>query len=384
MFGSTTRRRSARGRTRTSALFVTLLLFLVTACSNDAEGGSSGGTDDAAVAAAKERLAPLLIPVEETEIQVDTPLTERPPTGKKVEVIRYNNPAAASFDDPMVEAGETLGWDVNITAIDATDPQAIPNAMIRAVSQKADYIVVTSSSIQAAGAGMDAAKEAGIPVFFGAGLDEPQGEANGLYGNTLRTTTNLAVLGLLDHMIVESGGGGSALLVNAPDFPLLAPIDALAKEYVEDHCSKCSLDLLGIPAADLGGDVSSAVVAKVRQNPDIKYVVTVFTSVATGLAPALKSAGLEDVEVYLSGATDPEVELIRDGTYPAGDVYPINDYPWLLFDQLARHSVGMDLLQEQHDSTGLQLWTTETVPDGVTRWDPPNYQEKYKELWQIS
>ncbi|ETD33357.1 hypothetical protein [Williamsia sp. D3] len=78
------------------------------------------------------------------------------------------------------------------------------------------------------------------------------------------------------------------------------------------------------------------------------------------------------------------MELVRNGTYPAGDLYPVNDYPWLLFDQIARFSVGMDTLQAEHDSTGLQLWTTETVPDGMTSWDPPNYQEQYKTLWQVS
>jgi len=387
MFGSTICMRRLGDRARgILAGLAALLLFSLAACggsSGGADGGSSGKTDDAAVSAAKKRLQPLLIPVADTKIEVDTPLTKRPPTGESVQVIRYNNPASAAFDQPMKDAGKALGWDVNIAAIDATDPQAIPNAMIRAVSQKVDYIVVTASSIQAAGSGMAAAKKAGIPVFFGAGLDEPKGKANGLYGNTLRTTTTLAVLGMLDKMIVESGGTGHALLVNAPDFPVLAPIDDAAKKYVTDNCSKCSLDLLGISSADIGGDVASNIVAKVRQNPKIKYVITSFTSVANGLAPALKAAGLNDVAAYLSGVEQSEVKLIRDGTYPAGDLYPHNDYPWLLFDQMARMSVGMDTLQKEHESTGLQLWTTKTVPDGVTSWDPPNYQEQYKKLWQI-
>ncbi|ETD33360.1 hypothetical protein W823_09555 [Williamsia sp. D3] len=143
------------------------MLFLVAACSSaGTEGGSSGETDDAAVAAAQERLAPLVIPVNETKIQVDTPLTERPPTGKRVEVIRYNNSASAVYDQPMKDAGSALGWNVNISAIDATDPQSIPNAMIRAVSQKVDYIVVTASSIQATGAGMDAAKKGRSSCLF--------------------------------------------------------------------------------------------------------------------------------------------------------------------------------------------------------------------------
>ena len=388
MSPSTFYKRSAGGGARgVLAAIAALLLFVLSACGASSSGsgaGSSAKTDDKAVAAAKKRLEPLLIPVKDTKIEVDTPLTQKPPTGKRVDVIRFNNPAAAVYDPGMKEAGKALGWDVNITPIDATDPQALPNGMIRAVSEHADFIMVNATSIQAAGQGMEAAKKAGIPVFFGAGLDEPQGKANGLYGNTLRTGTNNAVLALVDYMIVESGGTGHALLVNSPDFPLLAPIDDSAKKRVAEYCPKCTLDLLGISAADLGGDVASTIVAKLRQKPDIKYVITAFTSLSTGLAPALKAAGLNDVQVYLSGATQADVKLIRNGTYPAGTLYPVNDYPWLLFDQMARVSVGMDPLQQQHDATNLQLWTTKSAPKDQDAWDPPNYQDEYKKLWQVS
>jgi hypothetical protein len=44
----------------------------------------------------------------------------------------------------------------------------------------------------------------------------------------------------------------------------------------------------------------------------------------------------------------------------------------------------MDPLQEEHDTTSLQLWTTESVPEDQNSWDPPNYQDEYKKLWQIS
>ncbi|WP_413768832.1 sugar ABC transporter substrate-binding protein [Rhodococcus pyridinivorans] len=363
-----------------------LLMFLFAACSSGASGTeSSGETDNAAVTAAQERLAPLLIPVADTKIEVDTPLTQRPPAGKNVRIIRYNNTASGVFDQPMKDAGAALGWNISISPIDATDPQAISNEMIRAASQKVDYIVVTASSIQATGAGMDAAKSAGIPVFFGAGVGEPEGKANGLYGNTMRTTTNLAVLAMLDQMIVDSGGTGSVVLVNAPDSSqILAETGESAKRYVAENCPKCSLEVLDIAAADLGGDIASKVVAKVRQSPNTEYVVTTFSDLAVGLAPALGAAGLDDVKAYLSGLTEAEVDLVRNGTYPAGNLYPINDYPWLLFDQIARHSVGMDTLQKEHDTTGLKLWTTETVPDGMNSWDPPNYQDAYKSLWQIS
>lgn len=398
MFGSAIRRRSSGiGSRRLVALPIAAVMALsLAACGGSGDSStttpapsgsgaaSSGSATSAEVAAAEERIAPQLIPVSETTISVDTPLTQKPETGKKVTLARFNNPAAARTDDGFKAAAAALGWELTITPVDGADPQAQPNAVIRAVSEGADYVIVNSASVASLGKALDIAKEKNVPVFFFAGIDEPQGAANGVYGNTIRTTTQAAVLGMIDYAIVQSGATASVLMVNAPDFAILAPIDDAAKQHVAANCKGCTIENLGISAADLGGDIASQIVARLRQNPDIKYVVPTFTSLANGLAPALKAAGLDDVQVYVSGALEPDVEQIKGGVFPAGNVYPKNESAWLMMDQIARVSLGMDPLQADHDTTGLQLWTTDTVPDGDGTWDPANYQEAYKALWQIS
>jgi ABC-type sugar transport system substrate-binding protein len=373
-----------RGARGIVAVLSALLLLLLAACgsSGDAEStseSSPGKTDDAAVAAAKERLAPLLAPVE--KIEVDTPLTKTPPAGQSLHYIRYNNPTAAEYDASWKEAVAALGWKLTIRTADGADPQAIPNGMIQAVSENADYIVINGVDLASMGSGLDEAKKAGIPVFLSGGVGEPQGEANGLYGNAGANAT-VGVLGLLDQMIVDSGGSGSALLVNAPDFPILAPTNDAAKKYVAEHCSGCSLELLGISASDLGGDVASTVVAAVRQNPDVKYVVTSFDALANGLPQALEATGLDDVKVYVSLPGPTAVPLIESGEYDAGTLFPQDTFPWLVLDQVARVSVGMD--PPKSPLLSMQLWTPENMPKGETEWSQPNYQDQYKKLWQVS
>ncbi len=44
----------------------------------------------------------------------------------------------------------------------------------------------------------------------------------------------------------------------------------------------------------------------------------------------------------------------------------------------------MDPDQKGHASVQMQLWTTEDMPEGETEWEPPNYQDQYKELWLVS
>jgi len=243
-----------RGARVVVAVMSALLLFFLAACSSSVSN-SSAGTDDAAVAAAHNRLEPDLKPVE--KIDVDAPLTKKPPAGKTVQLIRKNNPAEAAYDPGFKEAAAALGWNLTITAVDATDPQAVSNAMLRAISQHANYIIVNDSSIREMGAGLDAAKSAGIPVVLSSGVGEPQGTANGLYGNTWSDITNQGNLGIADLMIADSGGSGSALLVNSPELAILTPVDDLVKQHVAEDCSGCSLHILDIPAADLGGDIAS-------------------------------------------------------------------------------------------------------------------------------
>jgi len=395
MFGSSIRRGVPdRGARVVVAVLSALVLFVLAACSSSGSSGSgstsgsasgsnsSGGAGNAEVAAAQKRLAPALTPVD--KIPVDTPLTQKPPAGKSVVFIRYNNPTVAEYDQWVKQAAAALGWHVTITAIDATDPQAVSNAMLRAVSQHVDYILGAAFGIPNMGAGLKAAKDAGIPVFVWAGVGEPEGKANGLYGNTAANETLDGSLLLVDEMIVDSGATGSGLFVNAPDFPILAPLDDAMKKKTAEDCSGCSLDTLDISAGDLGGDIASQIVNAIRQHPDVKYVIASFDTLVTGLSQALAAAGMNDVKVYIQDPGASAVTQIERGDYAGAAVSPHEDLPWLAFDQIARVSVGMDPLQNEHATQPFQLWTTDKMPKGATGWAPPNLQDQYKQLWQIS
>jgi ABC-type sugar transport system substrate-binding protein len=349
---------------------------------SDSSSGSGGKTDEAAVTAAQSRLDPYLKPVE--NIEVSTPLTKKPDPGKSVYFIRYNLPLATEWDNPLKEAAAALDWKVTVIPVDASDPQSTDNAMLRAVSEGADYINVNSGDLKTMGSGLTAAKDKGIPVFLSAGVGEPEGEANGLYGNVQSENVILGVERLMDKMIVDSKGSAKALLINAPDFPTLAPLEKAVKKHVSDSCSGCSFSTLNISAADLAGDVASPAVAAIRQDPDIKYVVASFDGLVNGLPQALKAAGMDDIKVYIGSPSNTFVKKIESGDYAGGIVVSDKNRGWLEIDQIARQSLGMDVEQEAHGNLSMQLWTTDDMPKGATSWDPPNYQDQYKKLWQVS
>ena len=371
------RTRSVRG---VAAALLALTVFAFAGCSSDAQS-TNAEPDEAAASAAQKRVDAYLAPVE--NIDVTTPLTKKPDEGKSVYYIRYNLPIAAVLDAPFKEATEALGWNGNILAIDAADPQATSNAMTRAISEGADMIAVNSGSIAGMGPGLKEAIDADVPVFLAAGVGEPEGEKNGVYGNVQAVNSTTATLGLVDLMIADSDGAGSGLLVNAPDFPILAPIKDQSEQHLADNCDGCSLDALDIAPQDLGGDVASTIVSALRQNPDIKYVIATFDGLLTGLPQALKAAGLDDVKIYVDIASPPTVESIRAGDIDASLTLPDQSRTWLLVDQMARVSIGMDADQEAHANMAMQLWTTDNVTD-ANAWDAPDFKEKFKSLWQLS
>jgi ABC-type sugar transport system substrate-binding protein len=366
------------------------LLIGLAACgsssdSSGSDGGSSGKTDDAAVAAAQERIDPYLHPSD--KIPVDVPLTQKPKEGLRVALVRYNNQPSAVYDEFYKEAAAALNWDFNVYAAEATDPQAIPNGVLRAISEHVDAIVVQGSTVAAMGPSLKAAKDAGIPVFLGAGpvTDVPGGAENGLYGNVMSENAVSSNLRMADQMIVDTGGTGNVLFVNAPDFPTLTPINDAIKKHVADNCSGCSLEELNISAGDLGGDVASTVIASLRQNPDVGYVIGSFANVVRGLPQALKAAGMDNIKVFVSQPTEPSiVEQVEKGDYAATILLPSGSFPWAVFDQIARVSLGMDPLQKENANLGMALYTTKSIPKGTRSWDPANYQDQYKKLWGLS
>jgi ABC-type sugar transport system substrate-binding protein len=346
----------------------------------DSEGGAS---DEASAAEAEARLAPYLSEVE--NIAVSTPLTSRPESGKLLYLIRYNIPVAAALDEPTAEAAEALGWELRVLPVDPTDPQAQSNAMKQAVAEGADFIEVSAASEQSMGPGLEAAKEAGIPVFLQAGTTEPAGQQNGIYGNSTDQYVQDAVLRLLDIVIADSKGGGDVLLLSAPDYPILVAVAEAAEEQFPENCPQCSLHIENVSAPDLtGGAAPSLTVATLRKNPQIKYVVASFDALASGLPQALKSAGLDDIQVLVVAPDATMVPGLADGSFTAFAMYPSKSLAWLAVDQLARHSLGMDVDQQAHGIEPYPIWTSDNAPDEGTFDGVSDYQAQYKKLWKIS
>jgi ABC-type sugar transport system substrate-binding protein len=383
---STTTLRRAIKKT-VSIASVAALLAALASCGDDNDDSSGGpadggGGDEAAVSAAQKVVDEGLEP---QTLDVSTPLNEPPEEGKLAYLIRVNLEGTARFEE-WTEILAQVGWEGRTLAVDPTDPQSFSNAMKQAVSAGADYITVHGQGVDQMKPGMDAARAEGVPVFFFNGNDVPKGEENWVFGNISEPRGIVHDVDLiLSSFIADSNGTGDVLYAGYPDLPILALVEPMNQEEFKKDCPECTYNLLDLSTAQLNnGDAPNLIVSEIRKNPDIKYVATIVSFAFTGLRDALDAAGLNDVKIGISSAPNQWLDGVRAGEADFITVYPIGEALYACLDQLLRYDQGMDVEQEAHGVTPVQLYNQDTVGDTTEYDGPENFKEDYLKLWGVN
>lgn len=353
-------------------------------CWTAADAGSTvpGGSDPAAAAAA--RVQGYL--EDSGSIGLDTPLSGIPEQGLKVYWLEGNIPAIAALTPGFKAATDALGWDLEVVSYDPADAQGPSAAMQTAVEAGADYIAISGQPIPALGEGLDAAKRAGIPVINMFSTDEPGGADNGIYANvggvahTQRTGRALA-----DYVIADSEGEAHVLFANVPDFPILQIFaDASLDEYTS-QCPDCTVDNLDLSIGDMtSGAMTSLVVSAIQTEPDINYVSVSIGDLSTGLPDALDSADMQ-AGIVGWGPNLTQVQYLIDDQATAFVQGGSPSSSWYVVDVMARLSLGMDPMAEEHDALPIAIWTPENAPQSASLYQgPEGYEDQFKALWGLA
>jgi ABC-type sugar transport system substrate-binding protein len=362
-------------------------LLLATACGTPAPAAAvaPAGDTSAVLATAAENLAPYL--TQPTAITIDQPLTQRPPTGKKVYWLEGNIQSILPLTGGFTDATAALGWQLTVLTYDPTDPQGPGAAMQQAVAADADYIAVSGQTAAVLGAALDAAKAAGIPVIELFSTDEVSGPTNGIYANIGSPEfSKRSVDVLADFVIGDSAGDANVLFVNVPDFAILRIIGDEVTRVYQQECLTCALTPLDVSTSDMAaGNVASTVVSRLQADPAIDYVQVAIGDLATGLPEALASAGLADrVKIVGSVPNQEQLQSLIDGTSAAYTVFGRPEAGWQAVDAMARLSVGMDPAPADHVFLPLWLLTPQTVPTPAQDYaGTTGHDTQFRTLWQL-
>jgi len=369
-----------------------LLVLALSACGGNAApatvaAAGAPAADPASLAAAQTNLDKYL--AAPTSIQQSVTLTKVPPR-KKVGFVQCADPACAKLATYIKAATGALGWDLVTVNATATDPGA---AIQQAIDAGVDYIATTGFPVALFKQQMAEAKAKGIGMFLCFSTDVPAGPANNLYSDCYDSTAAAAyATAMADYLIVRSKAAANVLVVSIPTYPILtAQVDAMRAELGK-NCPTCKTDTLEVTVNDLvGGGVPQSISSYLQAHPDVNYVSFTYASLANGVAPALRAAGLSSkVNLVGTQGSQPQMKEVASGTSAAWSALPQELSMWTMVDQMARLSVGQWSLADERKAAvpPFYLVTTADAANALVNLDdgwpgPAGFKDTFRKLWGV-
>jgi hypothetical protein len=342
-------------------------------------GGGGSGLEAAKAAVAKYTK-------ESSEIGVTKPLT-RKPDKKTIAFLECELESCPYETVGFKDATAALGWDLKVISSKSGDPGP---AFQQAIDAGVDYNASTGEAPARDKEQAKAAQDKGIKILSCYDTSDPD-PANNIY-TQCGDETFVEKTGPLmaNWAIADSEGKANVLIVNIPDFAVLAAeVDAYKAEMAK-NCPDCKVSELNVSIDDLvGGKVPAAVASKLQADSSINYVFNTFGSLPAGLTAALKSAGLLDqAKIYGQDFSKFDLDEIVAGTMSAWSADPKGYAAWLMVDAAARLSLDMPLDEERQAASLPTLIvqdaeTAKKISDAGGDWNPPDMAESFKKLWGV-
>lgn len=369
------------------------ILALVAACSSSGSSGGGGGLASATsasgsgntqVQAAIDRTK--AASTRPTSIVGLTPLSKKPPAGKKIIFLECStNQVCKTIGDGDEQAAKLLGWSISRISYDNSNPESVINAMNQAVTQKPDAIVITGVASSVYQPALANAKAAGIPVVTGSTQDDVGGmTGNGIIGLAGSPTSYIrASKTVVDWMIADSQGKAKVLFVTADAFPAIKAEVAADVDYLKASCSTCTEKVLRQSAADVGTNTPNNVVSALQADPSINYVYFGFGDLSRGAAPALQNAGIK-AKIVGFAPVEENFQRLQDGEEYAWAGWSGLLIGWAQEDVLARYFTGGDMSVAKDEQLTATLYTKDSPAPNTSPIFPANYQDLYGKAWMLS
>jgi ABC-type sugar transport system substrate-binding protein len=362
---------------------------LVAACgsSGSASGGSGSGSgslsaaDKAGLAKAQAFLA--TAEKRPAQITVTGKATKPVPKNKTIDWISCGATPECTQEATIIqEADSVLGWKTVVLNNDGT-----------AAAEKADFdqvvrtkpAAVLYSAIPASTFASEVPAMKANGTFVAAtSITDAVGPSTGI-DYAISTPAQIPPVASAQAALAASGSkdAGSVLVVNIPDFLILNISVADFKHSMSQYCPTCSVSELNIALANIG-TAASTTVSYLRSHPSIKWVVAETDALTTGLASAVKAAGLTGVNIIGQGATPTNLQYLHSNDQYADVAFDYYEELYAMVNAVVQHVSG----ETAQASTPPPLWvlTQGNAPSTSAAIFPvvPNYKQEYMALWGLS
>jgi ribose transport system substrate-binding protein len=235
--------------------------------------------------------------------------------------------------------------DASVTVIDGKGQAPIQNkAITDAVTHDANGVVITAITPATLRKSLAEAHEANIPAveIYGSAADE---SVPGLTHRILLPFEKDGEL-MAKYALSETDCKLNALVVYQPGTTMLKDMRNGAVKAINELCPEdCTVTEVEYNVADLATKLQPRIAAALRANPDINFIIDTTDAEVPYVQAAVRSNGVVIPSIGHDG-TPEATQSIRENTGQVATVaFPPHEWiGWMLFDQVARLSLGMDAL----------------------------------------
>lgn len=299
--------------------------------------------------------------------------------------------ACSLMSASFAEAGQQLGWDVNVVDGKA-DPSVATGLIRQAVAAGADGIAVFSFDCPGVKSGLEAARAADVPVVQFTSVDcddEAFGSGESLYtaGLNVMGSTDIKDYYLkwgaarADYVAALMGGEGKLLEIANTDQRTQQYANQGFEEQFEKACPGCELITVPFTFAQVPREATARWNSALMQNPDATAVATGIDSLmGLGLQSALKQANFSGI---VAGGEGLNLDLVRDGIQDTETAIPYALASWGLANTLNRIFAGEDPSSLPNEGGGWQFIDADhNLPAVGQPWEPPfDFRAIYTSMW---
>ena len=244
-------------------------------------------------------------------------------TGKKIAIVNANAESGAEkkWGDYTEEAAKRIGWET-VTLDGKGTVQGQLDAINQAIAMKVDGIY-TSADAASLQSGMDAAKEAGIPVVgvHAAGNPGPDEEI-GLFYNCSSGPEDIGTA-MAEYALADSNGTARVIILYDSNYEIARRKTSAMQETIESCPTATLLEVVNSPMSEIPTQVPQLMTSWVsKYGSEPFYVLCISDAYYDFAASTLRSGGVATDQVRLIGSDGVEAayDRIRNREYQIGTV----------------------------------------------------------------
>jgi ribose transport system substrate-binding protein len=282
------------------------------------------------------------------------------------------------------EAGEALGWNVELVNASAPTPEGWATAFNSALAANPDAIIGISVPSEVVSDKLEEAKKKGIVTV---GVAEPEHGTG--YESAISTRQPFEFAVTAFGVIAESKGDAQIVGMDNSDGKVIQEAVSAFGQVIE-LCESCSFKTVNwtFPMS-LDPTKSQAVVSGLlRTNPDANYLEVPYSAGIQNTLAAVRSLGDQGkVKVVTKDADELGLQAVSNGEVVLNAGVPsLKWLGWAAMDNVNRALDGKPMLSVGEQGLPVVLYEKSNVPSGNDAEKTPgipDFAAKYSEVWGV-